>query len=155
MNYATSYHVRLGTDSNGTTIPSNILPLVTLSGTKLDVSLDYGTVYYIQINPENSVGDILECPVIQFQTLGVINVFPWIENFDESIDNSPSRLPDGWFKLNDGKEWQVSRNAMWGPQGDHSTGDGNYAWVDDSDPTIGIIGMTSPGDFSSYLYCGR
>jgi len=92
----TGYKVYFGTDSDGTTTPTNIE-----NGTEQTESvyspatvLDYETTYYWQIIPTNSVGDASNCPIWSFTTeSNPTQDIPYAENFE---DVAPNTLPNNW-----------------------------------------------------------
>ncbi|ALO16844.1 hypothetical protein L21SP5_03230 [Salinivirga cyanobacteriivorans] len=92
----TGYKVYFGTDSDGTTTPTNIE-----NGTEQSAKvyspasvLDYETTYYWQIIPTNSLGDASNCPIWSFTTeSNPTQAIPYIEDFESVAVNS---LPENW-----------------------------------------------------------
>ncbi|MFZ0390338.1 MAG: choice-of-anchor D domain-containing protein [Calditrichia bacterium] len=60
-----------------------------------------------------------------------VNSFPYVQDFENS-----GNIPDFWTNdPNDsGKDWEFDTSAGHGPDGDHTTGTGYFAYVDDSSP---------------------
>jgi len=70
---------------------------------------------------------ILLLPIFSF---GQINTFPWTNNFDNGVGLTNSTSDNGDWLIWSGSTW--SNNT--GPQGDHTTGSGNYWYVEASSP---------------------
>lgn len=96
----TGYKVFFGTDSDGTTTPTNIENGTTVTETTFTPSavLDYETTYYWQIVPTNSVGDASNCPIWSFTTQSnPIIAIPFFEDF---TGINPSSIPAEWTATN-------------------------------------------------------
>lgn len=86
----------------------------------------------------------------------IIKVFPYIEDFDD-LNNSTTILPKKWEQLNtDDLQWTVwtgktpskepDQGAATGPDGDNTSGSGNYIYVESSDPN-------NPDKKADYITC--
>ncbi len=92
----TGYKVYFGTDSDGTTTPTNIENGTEQTETVYSPAtvLDYETTYYWQIIPTNSVGDASNCPIWSFTTeSNPTQDIPYAEYFE---DVAPNTLPNNW-----------------------------------------------------------
>lgn len=87
---------------------------------------------------------------------GAINTFPWVENFDSLTANGTTTAPAGWENVageNAGGgylDW-LFRNSLSTPSGgtgptagDHTSGTGFYAHVEDSGNLHSVINLRSP-----------
>ena len=70
---------------------------------------------------------LLLLPIFSF---GQINTFPWTNDFDNGVGLTNWTGDDGDWLLWSG--YTYSNNT--GPQGDHTTGSGNYWYVEASSP---------------------
>ena len=59
-----------------------------------------------------------------------INTFPWSHDFENGIPLEQDTMDDGDWTLHSGPT--TSFNT--GPQGDHTTGNGNYFYIESSTP---------------------
>lgn len=105
------YFLSLGTDNP----PTNILSAHNLNSTNYQPStrLDYGTSYYWQVTPYNSIGNATSCPIWSFTTLNdpSIAVFPYQESFDTAVPPN-SDWQRGGAALSD--PINLSGNSLWG-----------------------------------------
>ena len=94
-------------------------------------------------------------PIITF---GQVNTFPWTHNFDNGVGLTNWTGDDGDWLIWSGYTW--SNNT--GPQGDHTTGNGNYWYVEASSPNypnMYFVAQTdtfdisqTPGQILSFWY---
>ena len=71
---------------------------------------------------------LLLLPLISFSQ--TVNTFPWTHDFDNGVGLTNWTGDDGDWLIWSGYTW--SNNT--GPQGDHTTGSGNYWYVEASSP---------------------
>lgn len=106
-------------------------------------------------NSASATTDIVPILRIDYEpvtsAVGAVNTFPYREDFDAIP--SGTALPQGWENVvADGEDapndWIVqsgpTATVSTGPSGDHTTGLGNYVYVEDSVSDNPIIAMTSP-----------
>ena len=82
---------------------------------------------------------LLLLPIFSF---GQVNTFPWIHDFDNSVGLTNWTNDDGDWLILSGPTW--SNNT--GPQGDHTTGSGNYWYVEASSPNYPDMYFVSQTD---------
>lgn len=82
-----------------------------------------------------------------------IDTFPYLQTFDDT----PGAIPQGWMNdpFDDGEDWffhgpsSTQTPSPNGIFGDHSTGTGHFAWVDNSVPNSAATNLLTPCfDFS-------
>ncbi len=74
-------------------------------------------------------------------TTGCVTVtsFPFTENFDAA-----QATPDCWINADPTELWEFSSSCGHGADYDHTTGSGNFAWLDDSDPNDNPSNIDTP-----------
>jgi hypothetical protein len=120
------------------TITGNLAPFASRTfsftqGVNLQASTNNNFVVWIESPLDlNASNDTLR----QFvSTNGTVNVFPVTENFDAFVTGIPGTLLNGWENeaVNDSHDWYVNSGGtptlLTGPTGDHTTGSGNYFWL--------------------------
>ncbi|MDR0970314.1 MAG: S8 family serine peptidase [Lentimicrobiaceae bacterium] len=115
--FATGYNVYLGTDGDGTSLPTNIMNGISVNTNSVSVTLDPATRYYIAVQPKNAHGVNTTCGIYSFTTYSVEeNELPYIENVDEAI---VPEMPDGWRTI-DNSEYAWVSTSMTGNSGRQS-----------------------------------
>ncbi|MBN2385181.1 choice-of-anchor J domain-containing protein [bacterium] len=138
---ASGYRLYFGTNGAGVSDPTNIANNVNL-GNVLSYNFEdlaYQTVHYWKIVPYNVLGDATGCSIWSFTTSTdpTIHSFPWLESFENSGEiplhwkNDIGDSGENWFFTTGSTN---SGDAEYGvaDAGDHTTGTGYFAWVDDS-----------------------
>ena len=98
--------------------------------------------------------------LILFANQGELKAQTFKENFDAATVGDPGTLPTGWVNVsgeNSGDvcsspvqchEWTVHTgttvSTVTGPSGDHTSGSGNYLFVEDSGNTNASVELLSP-----------
>jgi len=80
--------------------------------------------------------------LLPFITLGQVNTFPWVRDFDNGVELTNLTGDDGDWLVWSGST--LSNNT--GPQGDHTTGLGNYWYVESSAPSYPDMYFVSQTD---------
>ena len=80
--------------------------------------------------------------LLPFVGFGQINTFPWTHNFDNGVGLTNWTGDDGDWLLWSG--YTYSNNT--GPQGDHTTGSGNYWYIEASSPNYPYMYFVSQTD---------
>ena len=80
--------------------------------------------------------------LLPFITFGQINTFPWTHNFDNGVGLTNWAGDDGDWLIWSG--YTYSNNT--GPQGDHTTGSGNYWYIEASAPNYPNMYFVSQTD---------
>ena len=80
--------------------------------------------------------------LLPFIALGQINTFPWTNNFDNGIGLTNWASDNGDWLIWSG--YTYSNNT--GPQGDHTTGSGNYWYIEASAPNYPNMYFVSQTD---------
>lgn len=145
---ATSYDLYFGTDGGGTSTPTNIVNGQTLTSNTYTPDLQPNTTYYIQIIPRNSQGTNNTCSTIwsfSTESAAEITTFPYTENFDNM---SAIGTGNDWVNdTNDDGDWYVNSGSTpstnTGPDQDHTTGTGNYVYVEASAGDVGYPQKTA------------
>ena len=89
---------------------------------------------------------------VNIENIQPINSFPYLQNFDTwAVDNTnPVPLNSYWENApGDGpQDWWINNgptpSANTGPTGDHSTGTGNYLYLEDSGFDLNTVDLVSP-----------
>ena len=100
------------------------------------------TTYEWQVISHNASGLTTNGPVWKFSTSAVIvNTFPYFQDFENG-----GLIPDGWTNdiTDSGEDWKFNLSATYGPDNDHTTGTGYFAWVDDSSPNFSPTNLITP-----------
>ena len=148
----TGYYLNFGTDNP----PTNIL----VNSDRADstfynyFNLTYGTTYYWQVVPYNSIGSAANCPIWSFSTRGdpTVTAYPYTADFDSGA------IPTWWNQdQNDGMDWTVHTGATsstnTGPSFDHTTGSGYYIYTEASGYNNLVANIeTRPFDFTNNGY---
>ena len=105
------------------------------------MGLDPNTTYTIGVRAICAPGDTSDMSAsISVLTDCEAVSLPWSENFDEAAS-----LPNCWKQdANNGKDWEFGSLATYGPTEDHTSGSGNFAWIDDSSPSDVTSSLISP-----------
>ena len=85
---------------------------------------------------------ILLILLIPFIGFGQVNTFPWTNDFDNGVGLTNWTGDDGDWLLWSG--YTYSNNT--GPQGDHTTGSGNYWYIEASSPNYPYMYFVSQTD---------
>ncbi|MCK4652919.1 MAG: carboxypeptidase regulatory-like domain-containing protein, partial [Candidatus Cloacimonetes bacterium] len=153
---ATSWNIELGTAGftpTGTPTQSGVTNPYTYG------SLSHSTSYDWYVQADCGADSSVWVGPSTFSTLcGTITTYPWSENFDASTNT-----PVCWVN-NSTEEWEFSTSAGYGANQDHTSGTGNFAWLDDSSPynnpsnldtpVLDITGLTTP-QLSFYYWIGE
>lgn len=100
---------------------------------------------YIQADCGGSNGQSLWYGPVSFKTRLAPYIAPWVEPFDTAVG---SMLPYGWLTYSStSKEWHTTTSVPLGPSADHTSGNGQYAFVYDlqnPDPNTPDVTMETP-----------
>ena len=149
---ATTWNIEYGpsgfTQGQGTTVATSSNPY-TLTG------LLPNSEYDIYVQSDCGGGDTSDwIGTVSFTTnCSTVTSFPYTEDFENN-----GNIPDCW-KNDDtdaGGDWEFSRSNYYGMSGDHTTGNGNYALINDhgipvSDSPFNLITPTFDLSATSYI----
>ena len=145
---ASSYDLYFGTDGGGTSTPTNIVNGQNQTSNTYTPDLQPNTTYYIQVIPRNSQGTNTGCATIwsfTTESAAEVTTFPYTENFDTLTtigggnDWKNDSDDDGDWALNSG----ATPSSNTGPDQDHTSGTGQYVYVEASSGYVGYPQRTA------------
>jgi hypothetical protein len=108
--FASSYDIYLGTDGNGTTLPTNVMNGESVPTSSFRYNLEPLTTYYIAILPRNSSGVNETCnSIYSFTTMAAIDQYPYFQGVE---DVEIPTMPDFWQGLDFGSMRWASTNLL-------------------------------------------
>ncbi|MCK4313019.1 MAG: choice-of-anchor J domain-containing protein, partial [Candidatus Cloacimonetes bacterium] len=107
------------------------------TGTGLTVSTNYE--FYVQADCGARETSDWAGPKAFSTPCDAVTTFPFSENFDAA-----QTTPDCWINNDPTEPWEFDFSCAHGADYDHTTGSGNFAWLDDSDPNDNPSNFDTP-----------
>jgi hypothetical protein len=135
---ATAWNLVYGTpgfnpETEGNIVPADANPF-TVTGLSATSTYDV----YVQADCGSGTTSAFSAPITFDTECGTIAA-PYTQDFENAGD-----LPLCWTNDSEDETWEFGTSAGYGPDADHTTGTGYFAWIDDSSPHSDTIYLVSP-----------